>query len=63
VGSPDLNVAPNYHFIANILVGSVTYQHDFGGGSDNDYAALPADNTSISNRNEDLRRVRQRYVF
>jgi hypothetical protein len=41
----------------------VTYKHDFGGGSDNVDAALPADNTSISNRNEDLLGVRLRYVF
>jgi hypothetical protein len=62
-GTPNLNAALNYHFIPNILVGSVYYQHDFGGGSDNVYAALPADNTSIRNKSEDLLGVRLRYVF
>jgi hypothetical protein len=62
-GTPNLNAALNYHFIPNILVGSVTYQHDFGGGSDNVYAALPADNSSVSNKSEDLLGVRVRYVF
>jgi hypothetical protein len=62
-GSPNLNAALNYHFIPNILVGSVTYQHDFGGGSDNVYTALPADNNTIANKSEDLLGVRLRYVF
>jgi len=62
-GTPNLNAALNYHFIPNTLVGSVTYQHDFGGGSDNVYAALPADNTSIANKSEDVVGVRLRYVL
>ena len=62
-GTPSLNAALNYHFIPNILVGSVTYQHDFGGGSDNVYAAIPADNNTIANKSEDLLGVRLRYVL
>jgi hypothetical protein len=62
-GSPNLNAALNYHFIPNILVGSVNYQHDFGGGSDNFYAAIPVDDTSVRNKSEDLLGVRLRYVL
>jgi hypothetical protein len=61
-GTPNLNAALNYHFIPNMLVGSVTYQHDFGGGSDNVYA-VAADNTSIRNKSEDVLGVRLRYAF
>ena len=62
-GTPNLNAALNYHFIPNILVGSVTYEHDFGGGSDNIYAAIPTDNNSVSNKSEDVVGVRLRYVL
>ncbi len=62
-GTPNLNAALNYHFIPNILVGSVYYQHDFGGSSDNVYATVPADNNSIGNKSEDVLGVRLRYVL
>ena len=61
-GTPNLNAALNYHFIPNILVGSVTYQHDFGGGSDNLYA-VTTDDSSVRNKSEDLVGVRLRYVL
>jgi outer membrane protein assembly factor BamA len=61
-GSPNLNAALNYHFIPNVLVGSIDYQHDFGGGSQSFYA-IPADDSQIQNRAEDLLGVRLRYVF
>ena len=61
-GTPNLNAALNYHFIPNILVGSVTYQHDFGGGSDNLYA-VTTDDPSVRNKSEDLLGVRLRYVL
>jgi len=62
-GTPNLNAALNYHFIPNILVGSVTYQHDFGGGSANYYDATPVDDTFARNKSDDLVGVRLRYVL
>ena len=62
-GTPNLNAALNYHFIPNVLVGSVKYQHDFGGDSDNLYVVVPADNTFYRNKSEDLVRLRLRYVL
>ncbi len=62
-GTANLNAALNYHFIPNILVGSVEYQHDFDGGTNNVYSAVPADDNAIHNKSEDLVGVKLRYVL
>jgi hypothetical protein len=61
--TPNLNAAVNYHFIPNTLVGSVNYEHEFGGGSNNLYFADPADNYSVHNKSTDILGVSLRYQF
>jgi hypothetical protein len=60
--TPNLNAALNYHFIPNVLVGSVGYEHEFGGDSDNIYATA-TNNTEIHNHQSDILNVGLRYQF
>jgi hypothetical protein len=59
----DLNVALNYHFVPNTLVGSLGYQHNFYDDTHNVFPTAPADDTSIRNKNEDIVGVTMRYVL
>jgi hypothetical protein len=59
----DLNVALNYHFIPNTVVGSIGYQHNFYDDTHNVFPTAPADDTSTRNRDEDVVGVTMRYVL
>ncbi len=59
----DLNVALNYHFIPNTVVGSIGYEHNFYQNTSNTFPTAPADNTFTRNRDEDVVGVTMRYVL
>jgi hypothetical protein len=59
----DLNVALNYHFVPNVLVGSIGYEHNFYDNTRNIYPTAPIDDTSTRNRDEDVVGVTMRYVL
>jgi hypothetical protein len=59
----DVNVALNYHFVPNTVVGSIGYQHNFYDDTRNLFPTTPADNTAIRNKDEDLVGVTMRYVL
>jgi hypothetical protein len=59
----DVNVALNYHFVPNTVVGSIGYQHNFYDDTRNLFPTAPADNTAIRNKDEDLVGVTMRYVL
>lgn len=57
----DLNVALNYHFVPNTVVGSIGYQHNFYDNTRNLFPTSPADDTAIRNKDEDVVGVTMRY--
>jgi hypothetical protein len=59
----NLNVALNYHFIPNQLVGTVGYEHNFFGPTHNLYPSVPTDDTTIRNHDEDVVGVSLRYTL
>jgi hypothetical protein len=59
----DLNVALNYHFIPNTVVGSIGYEHNFYDNTRNLFPTAPIDNTFTRNRDEDVVGVTMRYVL
>jgi hypothetical protein len=59
----NLNVALNYHFIPNRLVGSVGYEHNFFGPTHNLFATTPTNDTTIRNHDEDVVGVSLRYTL
>lgn len=61
--SNDFNVALNYHFIPNTVVGSIRYQHNFYDATHNVFPAAPVDNTAVLDRNEDVVGVTLRYLI
>lgn len=58
----DVNVALNYHFIPNALVGSVSYRHEFHDRNVNAFVADPTLNTAFD-RSSDGVGVKLSYVF
>jgi hypothetical protein len=58
----DLNVALNYHFVPNTVVGSVGYQHNFYDNTRNLFPGTPIDNTFVRSKDEDVVGVTMRYV-
>jgi len=59
----DVNVALNYHFVPNTVVGSIGYQHNFYDDTRNLFPTAPANDTAIRNKDEDLVGVTMRYVL
>lgn len=59
----DLNVALNYHFVPNTVVGSLGYQHNFYDNAHNIFPASPTDDNSVRNKDEDVVGVTMRYVL
>lgn len=59
----DLDVALNYNFVPNMVVGTIGYQHNFYDDAHTLFPASPADNTSVRNKDEDVVGVTMRYVL
>jgi len=59
----DLNVALNYHFVPNVVVGSLGYQHNFYDDTRNLFPTSPTDDSSVRNKDEDVVGVTLRYVL
>jgi len=59
----DLDVALNYHFVPNTVVGSIGYQHNFYDDARNLFPASPADNSAVRNKDEDIVGVTMRYTL
>jgi len=59
----NINVALNYHFVPNTVVGSVGYQHNFYGNGQTVFPGSPTSDTETRNHDEDLVGVNLRYNF
>jgi len=59
----DLNAALNYQVLADTLVASLQYQHNFYQNTRDLFPTSPTNNSSVRNKDEDLVGVTMRYAF